>query len=411
MNIYQYSGRDSSGKVTKGSLEAATRFDALAVLQERGLTVIDLKGGEAADILAEQKATGSHKHSWNLNFKITLSERAAFCRQMAVSVGAGITLRESLETIAEDMENPAFRSLLQKIGSKLDDGLTFSQALAGHEKIFNKLFIALIRAAEESGSMPKTLDYLANAMEKADKLDNKIRSITAYPMFVAIVFSIVAIIMTVFVLPSFQKVFSSFNADLPWLTRTVLAANNFILRHGLVIIFAIVLLAALLIGYIRTISGRIVFDRLVLHVPFFGTCLLKLGVARFCRNLGIMVSSGVPIASALAITSEVLGNKAMEGALRKSLERVIAGSDISSSLDPKMFPKLMIRMIRTGESSGRLPEILNKVSDMYEDQVENSVLMATSLFEPVIICVFGAIILVLVMAVYLPVFTVATHVK
>jgi type IV pilus assembly protein PilC len=411
MNIYQYSARDSSGTVVKASLEAATRFDALAVLQSRGLTVIDLKGGEAAELLAEQKAKPSPKPSWTFDFKIPLSDRAAFCRQLAVSVGAGITLRESLETISEDMENPAFRSILKKVGARLDDGQTFSQALTGHEKIFNKLFVALIRAAEESGSMPQTLDYLANSMEKADKLDHKIRSITAYPIFVGVVFFIVAIIMTVFVLPSFQKVFSSFNADLPFLTRSVLAGNRFILSHGMVIILTIVLFAALFTGYIRTISGRIVFDRLVLRVPFFGACLRKLAVSRFSRNLGIMVSSGVPIASALAITSEVLGNKAMEGALKLSLQRVIAGSDISSSLDPKMFPRLMIRMIRTGESSGRLPEILNKISDMYEDQVENAVLMATSLFEPVIICVFGAIILVLVLAVYLPVFTVATHVK
>ncbi|MEI8351345.1 MAG: type II secretion system F family protein, partial [bacterium] len=163
--------------------------------------------------------------------------------------------------------------------------------------------------------------------------------------------------------------------------------------------------------YVKTPSGRENYDRLLLKIPFFGDCIRKMAVARFCRNLGVMLKGGVPVTSAITIAAEVLGNRAIEASLKNSYERIISGSDIASSLDQTMFPRLVVRMVGVGESSGRLPEVLEKVSDVYEDQVEGSIMVATSMFEPVIIVVFGCIILVLVLAIYLPIFTMASHAR
>jgi type IV pilus assembly protein PilC len=410
MPVYQYSARNASGDVIKAAVSAASRYEALASLYGQGLTVISLEGADEsllADPASPRRVSARHM----LFGRITLTDKATFCRQLAVSVSAGIPLRESLESIAADMENPAFATVLEEVVRGLHEGQTFSQTVAAHERVFSRLFVALIRAAEEAGTMAATLEYLAASLEKADRLARKIRSITAYPMFVFVIFCVAAAIMTLFVLPRFQDVFSSFHAQLPLLTRTVLAVNRAILDNLLLILLVILAVVVAIAWYGRTPSGRMNIDALKLKLPFFGLCIRKMSIARFCRNLGVMIHGGVPVATAIEIAAESLGNVVMEQALLASRERIMAGSGIAASLDRAVFPRLVTRMVGVGESSGRLPEVLGRVSDMYDDQVEGSIMVATSLFEPMIICVFGVIILVLVMAIYLPVFSMASTVK
>jgi type IV pilus assembly protein PilC len=293
----------------------------------------------------------------------------------------------------------------------LDEGLPFSQAIGRESGVFDRLFLALIRAAEESGSMTETLGYLATALEKSDKLARKVRSIMAYPIFIGVFFVIVIVIMTLFILPRFQEVFAGFGGKLPLLTRVVLGGNKFIITHLLEIMAIILGAIVLVMVYVRTSVGRTQRDAFLLKLPIAGNLIRKISVARFCRNLGIMLRGGVPVTTAITIAAEVLGNRAMEATLRRTHDRIVEGNDIASSLDTKAFPRLVVRMVGVGESSGRLPEVLDKVADLYEDQIEGSIMVATALFEPFIIIFFGCIILVFVMAIYLPVFTVAATAK
>jgi len=410
MPEFSYAARDTQGASQQGTVLAASRFAALTELHARGLTVLAME--EALDARPGKLTLGRVKTGRRPLFgTIKLTEKAVFCRQLSISVNSGIPLREALESIMEDTDNLVFRRLLERVLRRIEEGQTFSGAIQGEEKVFDRLFVALIRSAEESGSMAEILNYLAASLEKSDRLARKIRSIIAYPVFVAGFFVLVSVIMTVFVLPRFQTIFQSYGSNLPRLTLVVFAINRFLVHYGHWVLLGVLVAAALLTAYVRTPDGRLLADAAVLRIPLLGACIRKLSVARFCRNLGIMIRGGVPVTTALGIAAEVLGNKAMEATLKNTYNRIVAGNNIASSLDPRVFPRLVVRMVSVGESSGRLPDVLEKVSDVYEDQVENTILMATALFEPVVIVIFGCIILVMVMAIYLPVFSVAAHAR
>ena len=409
MPDFRSSAKDNKGHEVAGVYSAPTRFDALSQLHDRGLTVTDISD-EGVGVGGIEMAKVPVKKGMVFG-RITMSEKAIFCRQLSISVSAGIPLLESLESITADFENAAFRRVLERVLKKLDDGAPFSQAIAGETKVFDRLFVALIRTAEEAGSLTETLNYLATAMEKNDRLARKIKSILAYPMFVGGFFILISGIMTLFVLPQFQEIFAGYGNDLPRLTRMVFAFNTFVIHNTLWIFLGIV--SAIVLGtmYGSTPFGRLQIDGLLVRLPMIGDIIRKLAVSRFCRNFGIMMAGGVSVATAIEIASEVLGNKVMETSMKATRDRIMAGNSIASSLDKKVFPRLVARMVGVGESSGRLPEVLTMVADVYEDQVEGTILVAISLLEPIIIAVFGGLILILVMAIYLPVFSSAGHVR
>lgn len=409
MPTYRYTAKDVTGKMVAGDCTASSRFEALSQLHARGLTVTEI-----ADELPSSKVSAdplTSKRGGLLMPSITLSDKAIFCRQISISVSAGVPLRETLDTIALDIDNASFKEVLDRVIRRIDNGMTFSQSISGEPKAFDKLFIALVRAAEESGSLTETLEYLALALEKADRLARKIKSIVAYPIFVGVFFVLVSLIMTLFVLPKFQSIFASSGGHLPTLTRVVFSVNSFLIANALWIGLAVLGITSLFTLYVKTPAGRIWRDRLLLSIPVVGDIIRRIAVARFCRNLGIMLQGGVPVATAIEIASEVLGNKSMESTLLATRDRIMSGNDIASSLDRKTFPRLVVRMVGVGESSGRLPAVLGKVADVYEDQAEGSILVATALFEPIIIIVFGCMILVLVLAIYLPVFGAAGQIR
>ena len=386
-----------------GKVTAASRFEALTMLQTKGLTVVDITSAETG--ILGLKVVSARVKKGRLVRRITSTEKAIFCRQLAISVNAGIPLREAFEAITLDLDNEVFRATLNRVLQKMNDGGPFSQAIAGEPKVFDHLFVALIKSAEESGSLGETLEYLATMVEKSDRLSRKIRSILAYPLFVVGFFSLISVLMTLFVLPKFQQMFSGRGSSLPPLTKMVFAVNGFMVHNFLFIFVGIAGIVAAIYSYGRTSAGRLKLDGLMLKFPLAGEIIKKLAVARFCRNFGILISGGVPVTMAIEIATEVLGNKVMEDMIKAARDRIMAGNSIASSLDKDVFPRLVSRMVGVGESSGRLPEVLAKVSDVYEEQAEGKILMAISLFEPVIISVFGAMILLLVLAIYLPVFS------
>ena len=413
MSAFLYVAKDEKGNVVRASLDAVSRIEALASLQQRGLTVVDLHGQDVArESTSKQTVRKSGRWFQIRGLGVSTSDMSVFCRQLAISVSSGVPLRDSLESIGEDLDHPTLRWTLSRVINDLHDGTPFSEALAKHGKVFSSLFVSLIRSAEESGSMPQTLEELARYLERSDRLERKIKSITAYPIFIAVFFCIVCVVMTLWVLPEFQEIFEGFDAELPPLTTVVFGINEFIINYfwfmaaGALAAVA----AAVLLG--RTPRGRLWLDGMKLRMPLFGSWIRKFAVARFCRNMAMMLKGGVPITTALEITSSVSGNKVLEQSLLRARDRIISGSPISESLqaDPE-FPRLLVRMAAVGEESGRLPHVLEKLSEVYEDQVEGAILVAMALFEPLMIVLFGVVVCVLILAIYMPVFSVSTNVK
>ena len=414
MPVFSYIIKTYDGRVIQASIDAGDRHSALQLIHERSTgVVVQLDEDRAGQVVSHERPPPlvTRPPQRLRSGRIQQSHLAIFFRQLAISVNAGVPLRDSMEAIVEDLDHAALRKVLGRAVQRLHDGRTLSQALA-EERAFPKMSIALIATAEESGSMGRILEDMANSMEKGEALTRKIRSITAYPLFVAVFFTIIVVVMTLFVLPQFQKVFGKWDAELPLMTRVVFGVNAAIVHHIWIVAIVLGAMVTFIVLYLRTEVGALNFDRLKLALPLFGVCFRKIAVARFSKNLAIMIRGGVPIATALDITAGVAGNRVIENALRNVRDKIVLGSDIASSMaSERVFPGLLIRMISIGESSGRLPDVLEKISEGYESEVEGSIMVATSLFEPAVIIVFGFIILTLVMAIYLPVFSMASHAK
>jgi type IV pilus assembly protein PilC len=414
MALYNYIAKNKEGQEVRSSLESGTRLEALEALRKKGLTVVDLfsvENGHPVALRMPLSELRKQKHGVGIAKKIKLIDLALLCRQLAISINAGVPLRDALESMEGDLEHPTLRRVLKDVAQKLNDGKSFSEAVASHPKVFNAMFCGLIRVAEESGTLPGTLAQLADYLERTEKLQRKVRSMAAYPSFIAGFFVLVCLVMTLFVVPKFTDIFDGLGANLPPLTQVVFSVNRFLLDNFILVAFSVFILFTVLVLYGRTDGGAYRKDRIKLNIPAIGTWIRKYVIARFCRNLSIMVHSGVPISTALEICSEASGNAVTGRALVEARDRILSGNSIASSLSQSMdFPRLLVRMVGVGEDSGRLPEVLDKIADMYEDQVETDLTTAMALFEPVVIAVFGGFILILVLAVYIPIFTVSSHI-
>lgn len=432
MKKFNYTAKNTAGDLIRDMIEAETRQNALTTLRQKGLTVVSLTDIETVFAVptetAEQKATGVNPFRQLFNRKpgdllltpkkkmrakkIRLPDMAIFCRQLAISVNSGLPLREALEGIHEDMDQPALKAVLENIIKKLYDGIPFSSAVAAHPKVFSPVFIGMVQAAEQSGSLGETLNRLAGYMESSDKLRRKIKSLMAYPAFVAAFFILISLVMVFAIIPRFEEIFGDLNAKLPALTRGVFGVNNFILHNVPLLALFAVLVVILFIFCKRIPSVRLWLDGTKLKMPVTGICLKRYIIARVCRCIAIMLKSGVPISTTLRIVSSIGDNQVIEKAIISGQAQIISGSNIADGLRKTgIFPSLLIRMLRVGESAGKLPDVLDRVADAYEDQVEASIVTATALLEPVIISVFGLMVLVLVLSIYLPVFTVSMNIR
>lgn len=408
MPQFNYKAKDETGREVSAHIDATSRYEALNALRTRGLTVLDLWMDD--NRITAQPLLRSTPKTRRRHARVAATELTVFMRQLAISVNAGVPLREALESIAEDLDNLGFRRVISDVVAQLREGHTFSESTASYPMVFPVLFVALLRVAEEAGSMPQTLEYLATALERSERLSRKIRSIMAYPAFVAGFMVIISSVMTLFVVPRFQAIFKNSPTRLPLLTEVVFGVNRFLLENIIYITIGMAVLTIMFVLYARTTAGRRQLDAIALRLPLFGVCLKKLSVARFCRNFAIMIRGGVPVVTAMEIASTLGGNLIIKEGLQRARQCILRGSAIAPALATEAaFPRLLIRMVSIGETTGHLPEVMDKVSDAYEEQVESSIVMATALFEPIIICVFGGVVLVLVLAVYMPVFTAASR--
>ena len=394
MPNYVWKGRNRAGLIQEGVLAADTKDIALANLRRQNIVVTGIR--ERGKEISVSK----------FGRKVPPKVLAVFTRQFSVMIDAGLPLVQCLEILANQQEHKSFQRILLQVRQDVEAGSTLADAMRRHPKAFNNLYVNMIAAGEAGGILDTILQRLSVYIEKAVKLASQVRSALIYPIAVIVIAAIVVAVILLKVIPTFAALFTSLGAELPFPTRVVIASSNFLARY---FIFIVIAIAAAIYGlrrYYATHNGRRVIDGFVLKLPVLGMIMKKIAVARFCRTLATLTSSGVPILEALDITARTSGNAIVEDAILETRKSVEGGKTIIEPLrDTGIFPNMVVQMIGVGEQTGALDAMLNKIGDFYEDEVDAAVAGLVKLLEPLMIFILGVIIGGIVIAMYLPMFT------
>jgi type IV pilus assembly protein PilC len=398
MPIYKWEGKTIKGLVKKGEMEAPNEAAIRIHLRQQNIipTKIVTKGKEI-------------KFSFSIRKKVRERSIAIFTRQLATMIDAGLPLVQSLEVLSSQQESRVFKNIIREIREDVEGGSTFAGALKKHPVTFSELYTNLVVAGEEGGILDNILTRLANYIEKSEALKKKVKSALIYPAVIIGVAIIVVLILMIFVIPVFETLFRQAGQTLPLPTLIVVTASKLIKKFVIILIPAFILLIYLMRKYYQTANGRAVIDRFLLKVPVFGPLLKKIAVARFSRTLGTLVSSGVPILDGLNIVSRTAGNRTIETAILNARASIREGETIADPLNRSgIFPPMVIQMISVGESTGALDSMLSKIADFYEEEVDIAVANLTSLLEPFLMIFLGVVIGGVVIAMYLPIFQMAS---
>ncbi len=417
MPKYTYVAMDAHGKETKGTLEVGSQNEAIGRVKEMGLfptKIVELdkakeKGG--AEKKKAPKAGGKKKAGQiqikipGLSGKVKSKVLTTFTRQLATLVDAGLPLLRGLRVLEKQERNPTLKEIISELATAIEGGSTFSEALAQHPKVFNRLFVNMVKAGELGGVLEVVLIRLSEFMEKAQKIKGKVIAAMFYPVAVLIVATAILLILMVKVVPKFQEVFQGLaeGAQLPAFTRLVMGISNAIKSNLLVTLAVIAVVVTLFMLFKSTKFGRHVWDKFKLKVPVIGPVVTKVSISRFTRTLGTLISSGVPILQALTIVKETAGNVIVANAVSSIHESVKEGETITAPLETSgIFPPMVISMVDVGEQTGALPEMLLKIADNYDEEVDNAVAAMTSLLEPIMIVCLAVIVGSIVIAMFMP---------
>ncbi len=402
MPSFTWKGKDRAGQNQQGVLVAASRDAAVADLRKQQIQVTNIRERERRIPLLPRLPAG----------KVDSKRLAIFTRQFSVMLDAGLPLVQCLEILGEQEENRNFRESINQVRADVESGSSLADAMSRHPKAFDNLYVNMIAAGEAGGILDVILQRLSTYIEKAVKLKSQIRSALMYPVSIILIAAGVVFIILWKVIPVFAQLFAGLGGELPYLTRMVVGASNFIGRYIGLIIPGLILLGYVLRRYHQTYRGRRVIDGAMLRIPIIGGLLLKVAVSRFCRTLSTLTSSGVPILEGLEITAKTAGNAIVEDAVMAVRKAVEEGKTISEPLaETKVFPPMVCQMINVGEQTGALDQMLSKIADFYEDEVDTAVDGLTKLLEPIMITILGGIIGVIVVAMYLPMYSILQQIN
>ena len=393
MPNYAWKGRTRAGKTQEGVLVAENKDAAIAMLRKQQLTVtaVTEKGKE----FALPKMGGG----------ISQKEIAVFTRQFSVMIDAGLPLVQCLEILGSQQDNRVFQKILFEVRQDIESGATLADSLRKHPKAFDELYCNMVAAGETGGILDTILQRLSQYIEKIVKLRAAVRSAMVYPVAVIVIAIGVVWIILWKVIPTFATLFAGLGAQLPLPTRITIALSKFIGAWWWMIFATIGLTIFAVIRFHKTYKGRRVIDGLLLRLPVLGGVLKKIAVARFCRTLGTLVSSGVPILEALEITAKTAGNAVVEDAIMETRKSIEQGKTIAEPLKAtNVFPSMVVQMVAVGEQTGALETMLNKIADFYEDEVDEATANLLALLEPIMICFLGIVIGGIVISMYMPMF-------
>jgi type IV pilus assembly protein PilC len=399
---FNYKAVDASGLPSTGEIIGATKDAVIAELKAKGLTVMDLK----------EKKTGFQMEI-TLVKRVKAAELTIMTRQLATMISSGMTLLRTFYVLEEQIENKLLRDTVGLVREDIEAGISFSEALAKHPKIFSPLYVAMVKAGEAGGVLEESLERVADQLEKDDSLRRQVKSAMAYPIVVMTFAMAVLIGLIAFIVPVFVTVFKDFGGELPAITKLTVAMSDAVTGQWYILI------AVAVGGFVgfkkwRTSSwGRPQWDRLRLRVPFkIGATVQKISLARWSRTFSALYSAGVPIMQAIEVTGKTAGNAAVEDAMDAVIESVKSGGSIAGPLkDAPVFPAMVAQMIAVGEETGNLDIMLTKVADFYEDEVAAAIKALTSILEPVMIVLVGGIVGFIVVAMYMPMFKVYDAIK
>lgn len=393
MPTFTYSARTATGEMKAGQVELASRDDVVGFLRHKRLVPLKI----------EQKHQSLSLPT--LGTRVRTRDIVVFTRQFATMINAGLPLVQSLDILAKQTENKVLRKVIEQVLYDVESGRTLADAMRAHPKVFSDLFVNMVAAGEAGGILDAILNRLAAFLEKADALKRKIKGAMIYPaVIVTVAMSAVAILL-IFVIPTFQEMFASAGVALPAPTRMVVALSELLQTRWYVFLGASIGAMLLVHRYYETSNGRLAIDRLLLRTPIFGNLLRKTAIARFTRTLGTLASSGVAILDGLEITARTAGNRVLHDAIMDSRTSIAGGETISEPLKKAgVFPPMVVQMINVGEQTGGLDDMLGKIADFYDDEVDTAVAALLSALEPVMIVLIGIIVGGMIVAMYLPIF-------
>ena len=419
MPKYDYIALDQHGKETKGSIEVGSQNEAIGRVKEMGLFPTKIIEAERTrEKSAAKKAkpaarAGGKKKGGGMSFEIKIPGLSGkvkpkvlttFTRQLATLVDAGLPLLRGLRVLEKQERNVTLKRILGELALAIEGGSTFSEALAQHPKVFNRLFVNMVKAGELGGVLEVVLKRLAEFSEKAQKIKGKVKAALFYPVAVLFVAMAILTLLLVWVIPQFKGVFAGMQMKMPGFTLFVLAVSDTVRAHFLPVLGGVAAFVIILVMLVKmTRSGRYLWDKLKLKMPPIGPVVSKVAISRFSRTLGTLVSSGVPILQALMIVKETAGNVIISDAVSKVHESVKEGETITAPLESsRVFPPMVVSMVDVGEQTGALPEMLLKIADTYDEEVDNAVSAMTSLLEPIMIIFLAVIVGSIVIAMFLP---------
>ncbi len=418
MAKFEYIAVNAKGEETAGAIDASSKDDAINKLRGGGLfpTQVAPEGQLTATVKKMKKASTGKGKTKKATGKVKSKSLMIWTRQLATLIDSGLPLLRGLNVLSNQEPNPVLKSTVMQLADSVQTGSTFSESLSQHPKVFNKLYVNMVKAGELGGVLELVLNRLAEYQEKAQKLKNKIVSAMVYPIIVIFIAVGIVVFLLTYIVPQFNEIFENMveggAEKMPALTKAVIGASGFLTTYWYIIIGVIVMIVMGFKAWSSTKGGRQQLDRFKLKSPLFGPVLLKSSVARFTRTLGTLVTSGVPILQALNITRDTAGNNVVAAAITQVHDAVKEGESMVNPLEAsKIFPAMVISMVEVGEETGQLPEMLLKIADVYDDEVDNAVSALTSLLEPIMIVVLAVIVAVIVMALFQPLLAVITNFK
>ena len=393
MASFVYTARETgSGREIRSSVEAVTEQAAIAALLNRNLLVVSI-----------QEKIG--KKGRTVGGSVALADLVIFTRQLATMIDAGLAMVQSLQGLAEQTSHKIMRDVIKDVCTRVEGGDSFSEALSKHPKVFSRLYVCMVAAGEKGGLLAEILARLALYLENAARLRKKVKSAMMYPTVVTVVAILITVFLLIKVVPVFGEIFASFGAELPKPTQALIDISKFVQKY---VLFLLVAGGGSIYGwfyFIKTPMGRLFWDKYRIRLPIFGQIAHKICLARFTRTLASLVRSGVPILEVLQIVSQTVGNVVMENAIRSATLDIERGESISSALSKHpVFPTMIIRMITAGEQIGKLDNMLERISDFLDEEIETTLSGLTSLIEPILIVFLGVVVGGMVICMFLPIF-------
>jgi len=394
MATFVWRGKTLSGAAQTGEVTFDTQEEVLNYLRKRKMVITSI-----------QEKPKEVKLNLGLRRKVSTKDLAVFTRQFATMINAGLPLVQCLEILSKQTEKPAFKKVISAVMHDVETGSTLAESLGKHKQVFDQLFVNMVESGEAGGILDDILMRLATYIEKAEALKRKVKSAMMYPTVVMVVAVGACTFMLLFIIPTFAKMFSDFGGTLPLPTRIVLAMSNVLKGYWWAMGGGILGLVLGLKAYYKTDGGKMVIDRLQLKIPILGDVVKKAAIARFTRTLGTLIKSGVPILTGLDITARTAGNKVISESVQRTRASIREGETLAAPLRQcEVFPAMVVQMIAVGEETGALDEMLKKIADFYDDEVDTAVETLTSVIEPVMIVVMGVMVGGMVVAMYLPMF-------